>query len=181
MADEECKFSMLIVNHVGPGHIAFRQARAARPAQAGEHGGGQILDRQAAVGVTADKILRLFFFFRLLARFYRKHGTEHAVRTVGGQAFEAGFPGAHVEILEFFVGVIGRHVDGLRNRGVNVRRNSGNHIFVSLGRDFECGDKVLRQVLKIAAHVLVEAPGVVFDGVFLERAVGHAFFAAVGP
>jgi hypothetical protein len=119
--------------------------------------------------------------FDLLLRLDRQHRAEDAVRAVGGQPLEAGFPGAHVEILEVLVGVVGGDVDRLRDRGVDVRGDGGDHVLVRLGRDFQRGDEVVGQLFDVAAEVLVEAPGVVLDGVFLERAVGHALLAAVGP
>ena len=181
MADEEGELAERVLDHVGPRHVAFRQIRAAGPAQAGEHRRGQVLDRQAAVGVVADEVLRLLLVLGLLGRRDRQHGAEHAVGAVGGEALEAGLPGAHVEALEVLVGVVGRHVDRFRDRGVDVGRDGGDDVLVRLGRDFERRDEVIGQLLDVAAEVLVEAPGVVLDGVFLERAVGHALLAAVGP
>jgi len=181
MADEQRELAVLVFDHVGPRHIAFRQVGASRPAQAGEHRRRQVLDRQAAVGVAVDEVLRLLLVFGLLARFDRQHRAQNAVRTVGGQALEAGFPGAHVEVLEVLVGVVGRNVDRLRDRSVDIGRDGGDHVLVGLRGYFERRDEVVGQVPDIAAHVLVEAPRVILNGVFLERAIDHAFLAVVGP
>ncbi|MPM84255.1 hypothetical protein SDC9_131326 [bioreactor metagenome] len=47
--------------------------------------------------------------------------------------------------------------------------------------DFQRRDEVVRQVGDITTTVLVHAPGVILDRVFLDRAVLHALLAVVGP
>ena len=181
-ADEEGELAVRRFDHVGPGGIAVGHARPAGPAQACQHRGGQGADRQAAVGVVDGDVLRLLLgVFRGGAAADREHAAQHRVGPVGGKPLEAGFPGHHVEVFELGIGVVGGDIHRLRDRGVDVGGDRGDHLFVRLGGDFQRGDEVLGQLGNVAALVLVQAPGVVLDRVFLEGAVGHALLARVGP
>ena len=62
-----------------------------------------------------------------------------------------------------------------------MRRNGRHHVGVGLGGDFQRRDEVVRQLADIATLMLVQAPGVVLDRVFLQCAVRHALLAVVGP
>ena len=178
MADEQGEVALRGVEHVGPGGVAVRQVGAARPAQGREHRRRQVLDGQAAVGVVGDlEVLRLLL---LGTRGDRQHGAQHAVGAVGGEALEAGLPGVEVEVLEVDVGVVFGDVDRLGDRGVDVGGDGRDHVLVGGGGDLEGGDEVVGQLVHVAAEVAVEAPGVVFDRMLLEGAVGHPLLAGVG-
>jgi hypothetical protein len=60
VADEEGELAVRRLDHVGPGRVAVGHARAAGPAQAGEHRRRQALDDEAAVGIADAHVLRLF-------------------------------------------------------------------------------------------------------------------------
>ena len=177
LANKQGEVTARGVEHVSPCHVAVRHFGAPRPAQAGQHGRGQGLDRQALVGVGDLDVMRLLL---VGARRDRQHRTQHGVGAIGGQALEAVLPRGEVEILEFAVGVVLGHVHRLRDRGVDIGRDHSDHVLVRLGGDFQGGDEGLGQIVDVAAEVAVEAPGVVLDCVFLEGAVGHALAPGVG-
>ncbi len=143
-------------------------------------GAGRLLIDEAAVGVRDLHVLRLLLL-GAGAAVDGEHRAEHLVRAVGGEALEAGLPGRQVEVLEVRVRIVLRHVHRLGDAGVDVGRDRRHHFLVRLRGDLQRGDEVGRQLGHVAAEVLVEAPGVVLDRVLLERAVGHALLARVGP
>ena len=110
-----------------------------------------------------------------------EHGTQDGVGPVGGQALEARLPGLQVQVLEVFVRVVGRHVDGLGDRGVHKRLHRLHHRHVVGRRHLQRRDEVRGQVLHVAAQVTVQAPGVVFHLVLAAAAIGLALAARVGP
>ncbi len=165
-----------VLDHVGPGRVAGAEVGPSRPAQACEHRLRHALDADAPVAVVLHEILRL-----LDLRSHGQHRTQHLVRPVGGEALEAGFPGVQVEVLEFLVGVVLGHVDGLGDAGVHVGRHRRHHLLVRARGNLQRGDEPGRQLGHVAARRLVAAPGVVLDREFLERAVGHALLARVDP
>jgi len=181
VTNEQGKLAEGTIDHVGPGQIAFWQIRAVWPTQGGEHGCRQILDVQTTVGIARDKVLWLLLLFFLLWCVDRQDGAQYAVRAVGGQTLQARFPGLHVQILEVFVRVVGRDVDGFRDRGIDVGGNGGHHVLMCFGRHFQRGNKVIGQVVHITAEVAVQTPCVIFNGIFFDSAVGHALLAGVGP
>ena len=47
--------------------------------------------------------------------------------------------------------------------------------------DLECRNKTLRQIINVAAHVTVDAVGVIFHRVLFDSTVRHPLFAVVSP
>ena len=121
---------------------------------------------------------RLLF---LLGRLGFQHGAQDGVGPVGGQTLEAGLPGLLVQVLEVFVRVVGRDVDGLGDGGVNVGLHGFHHRHVLLGRHGQGVDEVVGQVVHITTLRLEQPPGVILDHVFAAAAVGLALAARVGP
>ena len=111
----------------------------------------------------------------------RQHRAQHAVGAIGGDAFEPLAPGFHVQVFEFAVRIILRHVDGLRNRRIDVRRDRGHHQHMVGGGDFQCRDEGVRQIADIVTQRAIHAVRVIFHRVILLGAVGHAFHAVVEP
>ena len=106
-AHEQREIAEGVMHHEGPGGVARGQLGPARPTQGREHGGGQSLQCQAAVGVIDLQRCRR------RRRGDAEHRAQHRVGPVGGQSLEAGLPGFEVQVLEVLIGVVGRHIDGL--------------------------------------------------------------------
>ena len=127
------------VDHVGPARLpSGRFGRSGQRRLESTGAGRFLIDRRrlASPMTKSCGALALPCGLGLGSLVDREHRAEHAVRAVGGQTLEAGFPGAHVEILELLVGVVGRDVHRLRDRGVDVRGDGGDHVLVRLRRRF---------------------------------------------
>ena len=79
---------------------------------------------------------RLFFFllFFLFVLFHENAGEEFG-RTEGGASFETFFRSLHIDLLEVFIGIIGRNVDGFGNGTVNKFLEGSLDIEVFICRD----------------------------------------------
>ena len=177
--DKHRESAVRVLDHVGPGRIAAGKVGPPRPRQAGQDGCGDRLDLDAAIAVVLAEILWRGLLLGGLA--HRKDRTEHAVRAVGGKSFEARFPGLEVQVLEFSVGIVLGYVDRLGDARIHERRDRGDHFFMCGSRKLQRGDEPGRQIVHVAARGAIAAPRMVLDRKLLERPVGHALFARVGP
>jgi hypothetical protein len=150
----------------------------AGPAQAGERGIGRGFQPQAAVGLAGVEIVGLLGFRRGIDR---QHAAQHLVRAIRRDAFEPRVPRFEIQILEVLVRIVLGDVHRFADRGIDVRRDGSDHAHVIARGDVHRGHEMRRQVRHVAAEVLVQAPGVVFDVVRLVRVVRHALLALIGP
>ena len=90
-------------------------------------------------------------------------------------------PGLQVEVFKVSVGIVGRDVDGLGNRGVHKRLHRFHHGHMVGGRHLQRRHKVGGQALHVATQRTVQAPSVVFHLVLALAAIGLAFAAGVSP
>ena len=162
------------MNHEGPRRVAAGQLGAARPAQRRQHRRRQAVEREAPVRVR--NLQR-----RGLVALHTQHRAEHDVRPVRREALQPRLPGFEIEVLEVGIRIVGRHVDGLRDRRVDERRDRSDHRLVRLRAHLERSDEGRRQRRVRALQMPIQTPGMIFDRVLLEVAVGHALLARVGP
>ncbi len=177
--DEGDEIAERVFHHLRhPAFTACGQRGSTRPAQGRQCWFGRGFQLDAPV-LIEHEILRLLVFLGL--RCDRQYRTQHTVGPVGRQPLQSGTPGFGVEILEIVKGIVGWHVDGLADRGVDEGCDGGDHFHVIERGNFKRGDEGRRQFVHIAAEFFVEPPGVILNRIIFCRAVHHAFFARIEP
>ena len=178
VADEDRETAERRLDHVSPRRIAAGEHGASGPAQAQQCGRGRRIEANAPVGVRGVEIVGLCRDGRGRDG---KHAAQHAVGTIGGDAFQPRFPGLEVEVLELIVRIILGHVHRLADGRIDEWRDGRHHAHMVARGNVERGDEMRGQLLHVAAGVPVQPPRVVFDVVGALRIVGHALLALVGP
>jgi hypothetical protein len=102
------------------------------------------------------------------------------VRPVGGQALQAGRQASRYRPWKLGVRVVGRHVDGLGDGGVDEGLHRFHHGQVVRGRHLQRRHEIGRQGSR-RRPAPVQPPGMVLHVVLGGAAVAFALLAAVGP
>jgi hypothetical protein len=103
----------------------------------------------------------------------------HLVRAVGRAALAAERVGLGIDALELIERDVGRHVDRLRDRAVDVALRGGEHDEVVVGRQGLRIDEIVRQRRAVAFQPAEKAIGVVGDLLLAPAAVRHQDVARV--
>ena len=132
------------------------------------------------LGAGGRLIERQFGLRRLVPVLDLEHGAGDLVRPIGGAPLAAGVIGAVVDVLEVIEDDTRGHVDGLRDRAVDIFLHQSLHDDVINGVESLGVDEIIGQRRVLALEAPEQAIGVIADLLFLAFALGKADVAGIG-